>query len=301
MDKQLIDKQEKTFKAEQQTFEQARTKYHQALKEYQAFHAEKELLSPPLNRVAYSDRTAWIMAVLAKLVYIPFEESEDEYARLKYNLESGGFELINTFSKGSTQAMLVKNESFAVLAFRGTEPKKIGDVITDIRVYKDSTKEGKVHAGFQEAYEAVAAEIENSLIKDEWPLYITGHSLGAALATVATQNLELKLKKLMISACYTFGSPRVGNRQYEKNIKAPFYRLVNSTDVVTLMPSIGYTHVGDARFLSRSGDLYRTIPFFRRGWEMLLTLFAPLRWVACHSMDQYCQKLEDYAAQRNIP
>ena len=298
MDKRFIEKQEEAFDLEQKAFEAAKAKYYQALKKYQAFHDEKLLLSPPLNRAAYSDRTCWLMAVLSRLAYIPFEESEDNLAQLEFNLKSGGFELVRTFSKSDTQAILVRNKSFAVLAFRGTEIQKIGDILTDIRAYQNSTKSGRVHAGFEDAYEAIAQEIDNSLVKDEWPIYITGHSLGGALATVATQILEHRFGDL-ISACYTFGSPRVGNRTYEKNIKPPFYRVVNSTDIVTLVPNIGYTHVGDTRFLSIDGDLYRGIPFFRRGWEMFLALFAPARWVTCHSIEEYCDKLENYAVKRN--
>jgi len=225
-------------------------------------------------------------------------------------LKSGGFELVSTFSKGSTQGFLAKNENMYVLAFRGTQPKRFEDINTDIRVYKSTLKEGKIHAGFHEAYQEVEDEIVNIFLKNQewtWPLYVTGHSLGGALATIATQNLEHKIKS-QIAACYTFGSPRVGNRQYERNTKAPFYRIVHSTDIVTLVPSIGYMHIGDPRYLTYSKSesekfyLYRSIPIFRRFWEMLLAAVIPFnwpRWVMCHSIDEYERKLRLYAIERN--
>ncbi|MBI5943363.1 MAG: lipase family protein [Chloroflexi bacterium] len=306
-----IKLQEKKFADAQEKFEGARQEYFKAIEGLQAFAEPRLAQSTSLvMRAAYSDRVAWVMAVMAKLAYVEFESSEEELARLNFNLKSGGFELVSTFSKGSTQAFLAKNTSMYVLAFRGTEPKKIEDINADIRAYKLSTQQGRVHAGFQEAYDDVAEEIEKSFLKSEswvWPLYITGHSLGGALATVATQNLEHKIKS-QIAACYTFGSPRVGNKNYERSTKAPFYRIVHSTDIVTLVPNIGFRHIGDARYLSYCSPdsekfhFYRSIPFFRRLWEMLLAIVIPLnwpRWVTCHSMEEYERKLRIYAINRN--
>lgn len=301
---------EKNFQAAQAKFDAAKTEYLKTIEKLQAFTEPRLVQSASqIMRAAYSDRVAWIMAVMSKLAYIPFEQSEEELFRLIFNLKSGGFELVSTFSRASTQGFIAHNDSMYVLAFRGTEPTKMEDINADIKAYKSSTQQGRVHAGFQEAYEEVAADIEKYLNQGKWtwPLYITGHSLGGALATVATQSLEHKVKS-HIAACYTFGSPRVGNSLYERNTKAPFYRIVHSTDIVTLVPNIGYRHIGDARYLSYCPPdsehfrFYRGVPFFRRLWEMLLALVIPLnwpRWVACHSIDEYERKLMIYAIQRN--
>jgi len=37
----------------------------------------KSLLKPPVSRAAYSDRTAWLMAEMARLAYFKFEGSID--------------------------------------------------------------------------------------------------------------------------------------------------------------------------------------------------------------------------------
>jgi triacylglycerol lipase len=311
MKNDLVKLQEKKFETAQAKFDGAKKDYLKAVKELKAFVEPSLVESASLIvRAAYSDRVAWMMAVMSKLAYIEFETSEEELARLTINLKSGGFDLVNIFSKGSTQGFLAKNNNIYVLAFRGTQPKKIEDINADIRAYKTSLKEGKIHAGFHEAYEEVADEIVKIFMENEswvWPLYITGHSLGGALATIATQNLEHRIKS-QIAACYTFGSPRVGNSQYEKNVKAPFYRIVHSTDIVTLVPSIGYMHIGDPRYLTYSTAdsdkfiLYRNIPIFRRFWEMLLAAIIPFnwpRWVMCHSIEEYERKLRIYALERN--
>jgi len=303
------------FEIEKNEFEQAREKYLNAVRSLKPLSILDTLPSPPLNRAAYSDRMAWIMAHMAKLAYIKFEESDLELKHLKYSLQSGWFNLIKTFNKNGTQAFLAKNDEFSVLSFRGTQPDRWEDVRTDIRVLKQRTIKGKVHAGFKQAFDDVKDDILREFRANlgELPLYITGHSLGAALATVATQELGDEFND-QVAACYTFGSPRVGDGKYEKSIKAPFYRIVNTTDIVTLVPIIlgTFVHVGDPRYLSRRKvngvyQLYRGIPFLRRTFDAIIeTLWALIRftnpvtpWIKAHDMNIYIEKLEIFAKSRN--
>ena len=64
------------------------------------------------------------------------------------------------------------------------------------------------------------------------PLFITGHSLGGALALLATRLTAPDVT----GACYTFGAPRIGNYECFRFIKTPVYRVVNSSDVVPRVP-----------------------------------------------------------------
>jgi hypothetical protein len=258
---------------------------------------------------------AWILAHMARLAYIKFEESPLEVERLEYCLQSGWFNLIKTFNKNGTQAFLAKNNEFAVLSFRGTQPNKWEDVRTDLRVLKLRTVDGKVHIGFKSAFDDVKDAITEELRTHlgEMPLYITGHSLGAALATVAVQEIEEEFND-QVAACYTFGSPRVGDGKYERAIKVPFYRIVNTTDIVTLVPFLlgTFVHVGDTRYLSRRkvNDvyvIYRGMPSFTRAVESLIETLSALfhlsnpigPWIKAHDMEIYIDKLERYAKSRN--
>lgn len=281
-----------------------------------------KLLDPPVQRAAYSDRTAWLMAVLSKLAYIRFEDAtpledaatkigqlitgeedpekqtkcktiQDKFTRasllsllkevadpdrrtpqrdlLEQSLKEMRFTLIDDFSVhipfvADTQAYLAKLENadqkpFLVLAFRGTEPFKIEDLKTDLKGNQkilgylsgpgnmdftpaDNEKDKlaligrppvKVHIGFWQAYQAIHETLHTHLQKDEFkdlPLYLTGHSLGGALAVVSTYAMNDD----RIAACYTFGSPRVGNMQFGQRIKPPVYRVINASDVVTRLP-----------------------------------------------------------------
>jgi len=276
------------------------------------FHANDLLLNPPIKRAAYSDRTAWVMASMAQLVYENFEDGGKERELLLAKLKGGGFKMVAEFNdpKTDTQAFLVSNNEYAVLAFRGTEVKKKTDIVTDAKAIKISVIEGRVHGGFLGGYNSVREDILKALKKVKGlPLYITGHSLGAALATVATNYLEGEVidgvpLRDWIAACYTFGSPRVGNNQYDRDFKSPIYRIVNTTDIVTVVPLMvmGYIHIGDVRFLaSGMGEIRRGIPILQRIFFFLMAifrLFGPL--VGDHSMDLYRKKLEAVAQDRNL-
>jgi len=275
------------------------------------FGANNLLVNPPIKRAAYSDRMAWVLASMSHLAYDRFEEGGKAKALLLKKLDGGGFNWISGFNspETDTQAFLVVKEdkSYAVLAFRGTEVSKLTDIKTDAKATMVSLIEGRVHKGFINAYKSVQEEIEKNVAKlDGIPLYITGHSLGAALATVATQFLEgHPVFRDQIAACYTYGSPRVGNDQFDRDFKSAIYRVVNTTDVVTVVPllAMGYIHIGDVRFLLRTkGEFRRGIPIFGRLLFFfgagLLKLFGP--WVQDHAIVEYRMKLEAIAQDRNL-
>lgn len=278
----------------------------EAAKSY--FRINDVLVKPPIVRAAYSDRMAWILASMADLAYDRFEDDAKACELFETKLRGGGFRLVQSFNSDATdtQAFLAANADFAVLAFRGTEVKKKKDVLTDLRATQIVAIEGGVHKGFQAAYDSVKDEIEKSLatLDDKLPLYITGHSLGAALATVATQNLDVASKfRDRIAACYTFGSPRVGNTKYDRAFKAPIYRMVNTTDIVTVIPllAMGYVHIGDIRYLGREpGQFSRQIPFFLRSFLFLIALFRLFGpWVGDHAIKEYRRKLGLITEKRN--
>jgi triacylglycerol lipase len=272
------------------------------------FKEKDNLLSPPITRAAYSDRMAWILASMAQLAYDRFEDGGLAYDLFVEKLKGGSFKLIKTFNapETDTQAFLAEsNDGYVVLAFRGTEIARRQDILIDAKAMRVSVLEGRIHSGFRTAYASVARDIQRSVLElKDIPLYITGHSLGAALATIATQSLEHNLKiREMIAACYTFGSPRVGDKHYDREFKSPIYRVVNTTDVVTVIPllAMGYIHIGDIRYLGRiDGEFRRGIPILQRIYLFVLTMFkffGPI--VGDHSIAEYRRKLEAIAQKRN--
>lgn len=272
------------------------------------FESNNLLLNPPIKRAAYSDRMAWVMASMSQLVYEPFEEGGKARDLLVEKLHGGNFELLGEFNspETDTQAFLVSNGEYAVLSFRGTEVTKKMDFATDAKAFKASLIEGRVHKGFVGGYRSIETQVLDGLKKiGDLPLYITGHSLGAALATVATQYFERDhILRDQIAACYTFGSPRLGNKEYDRDFKSAIYRVVNTTDLVTVVPllAMGYIHIGDVRFLEPGmGNIRRGIPILQRIFFFLMAafrLFGPL--VGDHGITKYRKKLEAVAQDRNL-
>ena len=167
-------------------------------------------------------------------------DHDEERKQLERELATVRLELVETFDRGGTQAILVSNDKFVALAFRGTEATSLEDIKTDLKAKTTQCETGgKIHMGFKEAYEKVAVDIQEKMNEPQFqekPLFITGHSLGGALATIAAKEL---FHRGGIAACYTFGSPRVGNAEWISNIKTPLYRLVNAADCVTVLPPGG--------------------------------------------------------------
>lgn len=281
-----------------------------------------------------NSKIALVNALVDDFVY----DHKKETKSLKTNLGLLNYSLDSTYDVDGSQALLAKNDEQKriILAFRGTEAKDVRDIKADINAkLQSSVGGGKSHRGFTKAYWAIGHDIQERLSQDDvsdYRIYITGHSLGGALATIATKNLK---HKGGISACYTFGAPRVGNKDWVEDIKPPMYRIVNASDVVPMLPpngdilnSIGYIaahlmpfagkkieklikrytgyfHSGDMRYLTKpkkgnffnSGLLPHTSSFSR----ILLWIRAkiPSQGVQDHSISLYRKKLGAIAVNRN--
>ncbi|KAL3726795.1 hypothetical protein ACJRO7_031660 [Eucalyptus globulus] len=170
-----------------------------------------------------------------------------------------------------------------VVAFRGTEQSRWKDLRTDLmmapaglnpeRIGGDFKEEVQVHSGFLSAYDSVRIRILSLLkmaigfVDDgcepqyKWHVYVTGHSLGGALATLLA--LELSSSQLakhgaIYVTMYNFGSPRVGNRRfaelYNEKVKDS-WRVVNHRDIIPSVPRLmGYCHVAQPVYLA-AGDV----------------------------------------------
>ncbi len=72
-------------------------------------------------------------------------------------------------------------------------------------------------------------------------IFVTGHSLGGALATLAIPDIikNIKFTKYKEIKLYTFASPRCGNRKFAdafKETKVEHWRIANTEDMVTMLP-----------------------------------------------------------------
>ena len=193
----------------------------------------------------FSTENALALALCSKLAYKP----QNDTARKK--LAEHGFKC-HFLNCGDTQGFIAFNQDAVVLTFRGTE--SIADWMTDSYALLTPMEEvsGKVHSGFLWALDLVwddILQILQKVQKNSQPLWITGHSLGGALATLAAIRLAMNLDK-PINGVYTFGQPRVCDRNLARllnqELKTRFFRFVNNNDIVTRLPTreMNYSHVG---------------------------------------------------------
>ncbi|PVI00463.1 alpha/beta-hydrolase [Periconia macrospinosa] len=133
-----------------------------------------------------------------------------------------------------------------VLSFRGS--KSIDNWVSNLNfgLEDNSVCKGcEVHGGFLESWNEVKDKVLKS-VKDaatknpKFKIVATGHSLGGALATLATADLRSAGTSVDL---YTYGAPKVGNDKFNsflgKTEKGLTHHSVHKADLVpTLPPSI---------------------------------------------------------------
>lgn len=196
--------------------------------------------------------------------------------------------------KGSTQAFIARHgtKPVVILAFRGTEApnkenlqvREVIDVLKDLDIYKTELTDygfsngwGYAHRGFVTALQAVDDTDRNNLLVEKIKtltrddpnvtVWVTGHSLGGAIATLMTARLLDLLDQgatFKLGGMYTFGSPMVGNHTFKARMEesarrhgVTLARFRNDQDVVTSVPGVlrllNYHHAGQLALLTPSG------------------------------------------------
>lgn len=148
----------------------------------------------------------------------------------------------------STEAIVADRGDATLVAFAGTDPIVLADWVTnfDLRPHLGTTQ------GFSQALREAMPAIRTLVARMGKPVFVTGHSLGGALAVLAAQ--DLARNGASVKAVYTFGMPRPGDpafaAAYDLRLGQITYRLAHGDDIVpTIAPSfLGFRHVG--RFLS---------------------------------------------------
>src|SRR5262245_10265394 len=126
---------------------------------------------------------AWWLAESALLSYWNPPEAITRYKRAGLAAEF--------VEKRDTQAYVASNDTAVMVSFRGTQPGSIGDIVSDGRVGLVPWTQGSVHAGFKEALELVWPAIASTLnAAGSRSVWFSGHSLGAALATLAADRFQ---------------------------------------------------------------------------------------------------------------
>lgn len=173
------------------------------------------------------------------------------------NSAFGGRELFGFITESDSQIDVV---------FRGTSTASdwISDAIARQTEFPYAKQGGLVHQGFLDIYQSARKQIITAMSKlsAHKQLYLTGHSLGGALASLCASDLATNTK-FKDPAVYTYGSPRVGNTTFANQFNrktGPHYRIYNRNDMVPKLPPLVYTS-------PLTGDLYHYI-HVKKGVEL---------------------------------
>ncbi|MBD5780278.1 lipase family protein [Pelagicoccus sp. NFK12] len=202
---------------------------------------------------SFSLQNAAFLAQCSLLIYV----KEPEF--ITDTLQEAGFGQTEIFDTEGTFAFLSESEAHIVITFRGTESGDRADYLTDSKFNQTAFSEhGTAHSGFVEALAQVAPDLLDTLgarseAAPQKTVWLTGHSLGGALATLfALQNPD------QVDAVYTVGAPRTMGRKLAAHWedKLPLFRVVNNNDIVPRLPTPPfYEHLGPTYFLTADRSL----------------------------------------------
>jgi predicted lipase len=268
-------------------------------------------------------QNANLLCRAAQIAYLPGTEGGEAFQQ-EFGMSA------KFYSVGNTQAYLAENNEHILLSFRGTEaPTSIEGlkdwlltdamnllVVPEGRLGHDLAAAGvgaKFHKGFADAIADVWQPISQDLVttfkRADRPVWISGHSLGGALALFAAW--LSKRQFVPIHQIYTYGGPMIGNQRacdaFDREFSGRIHRYVHGHDPVPKLPALSlvaneFAHVKTERIVGSEpmtsiGDFLGTI-----GSRVVSGIFSASLvdevWVyvksqlASHFLDSYSEHLK---------
>ena len=137
---------------------------------------------------------------------------------------------------------LFKKDKEHILVYRGTLYKE--DLWTDFDVSQrplphPGERKALVHRGFYDLWYKSRNDLRELIdeLTDEFPLYITGHSMGTATATLSALYLAPRIKSPIV--LYNFAAPHLGDGELMGLLQQTLpnnYSIQNSQDIIPYLP-----------------------------------------------------------------
>eukprot|EP00903_Cladosiphon_okamuranus_P006675 g6516.t1 len=277
---------------------------------------------PDLRVNGFSARNAFFFSHLSSTMYLTPGLVEAHFRKLGITeffwfsppdaVTRSPFSQIN-----DTQAAIAATEDYIAVVFRGTQEG--ADWWTNLKfLHRHFPSLGRVHEGFSEGLDTVwigegmLDKLKEMYGESPRPIFVTGHSLGAALATIAAARLAVD-HDLPFKALYTMGSPRVFDRTGAQSfdnwmnhgalLSQKSFRGVNNNDIVPAVPPefSDYQHVGTKIYINSRGSV-ETGQF----WDGLLGTWEALTkgnfldFVDDHDVGKYAAAFRRAAAKARM-
>ena len=207
---------------------------------------------------------------------------------------------VATPGKTNVQYFIIYNHSrkLQAISVRGTSNDTNWALDKDTRGVRDKKTGILMHRGFRTASNAIYRDVRPRL-KKGYTTYLTGHSLGGAVAAIL--GIYLQVDGVKLGGIYTFGQPKftnvAGARKYEN---LPILRVINQNDTVALLPDKNgqgnqvFAHIGPAINILTGpyyvyGNAQQTLRVSQGSFGKFLTQIS----VPDHKIKWYLQNLRD--------
>ena len=250
-----------------------------------------------ISNMSFKQRSL-LFAKLSSIAYNNIKEAKSQAKKL-------GFTTTEFYEKDGAQAYRFMNKDDLVIACRGTQPSEFNDLKADLKALPVMAETvGRVHIGFKTEVDDLWPMIEEDINRKTnvtKTLWFCGHSLGAAMATIMASRAKHNVELNDPVELFTYGSPRVGWREYCNSLNVIHHRWKNNNDIVTTVPLavMGFKHHGECHYINAYGNVRNPT-----GWQMFKDRMRGM-WMGIkkgkidnfgdHSMVEYIKYLEAYA------
>ncbi|MEK4048258.1 lipase family protein [Paenibacillus sp. FSL H8-0048] len=193
-----------------------------------------------------AEEWAIFLAAVCGQTYTQFDNAEGAF------VVPEGFSAVHSFqakSMGNVWELfgfILESPQEIIIAWRGSISTNdwLSNMNAAQKKFKYIQEPCMTHRGFTDIYASARDAILSVLgtLSPEKTLYVTGHSLGGALATLCTLDIAAN-SAFTAPRLYTYGSPRVGDPDFAKAFSRyvrSSYRYANLFDVTTYVPPTVY-------------------------------------------------------------
>lgn len=195
-----------------------------------------------MRTINEQEQRAIFMAAICGQTYEQFSNKDGSFiVPLNYSVKDT-IEAKSIIDVWEPFGFILESPQEIIVAFRGTSSTTnwISDIIASQKKFKYVKEDCLTHRGFTDIYSSARNQIMSALsnLPSDKTLYVTGHSLGAALATLCAIDIAANTEYDSLYL-FTYGGPRVGDPSFSKvftKYVRGSYRIANEFDVVTHAP-----------------------------------------------------------------